>query len=200
MDRDTRMNAVMGRTAALVLAMLTLQGPPAGAAPMGAGPRAVAQLRRTALVVHDIDAALALYRDALGMQVVSDHTNRSPADAKTDAEAKSVLRLVLLRGNDDYLGQLELLYYAKPQRNPRPARTNGQRAPGDVVMLFATADVAAVFAKARAVPGVRTDGEPRSVPVHAPDGKAMTTQLYGYLYDPDGNYVEISQSTDPHAP
>jgi catechol 2,3-dioxygenase-like lactoylglutathione lyase family enzyme len=185
--------------AALGLALGALLGSAAHAAPITDAPRAVAILRRTALVVHDIDAALALYRDALGLQVVSDRTSRMPAEAKTDAEAKSVLRLVLLRGNDDYVGELELLYYAKPQRKPRPARTDDQRDPGDVVMLFSTRDLPAVFVKARAVPGVRVEREPRAVPVHAPDG-SMTSEVYGYLYDPDGNYVEISQSTDPRAP
>ena len=66
-------------------------------------------LRRTTLVVRDIDDSLAFYRDALGLEVIYDNVIRTPRDAASDAEAERASRLVFLRANDDFVGIVGLL-------------------------------------------------------------------------------------------
>ena len=67
------------------------------AAPVPESERIAVDLRRTTLVVRDIDKSLPLYRDALGMKVIYDEV------------IGGVTRLVLLRANDDFVGVLGLM-------------------------------------------------------------------------------------------
>ncbi|OYX33700.1 MAG: hypothetical protein B7Z01_08070 [Brevundimonas subvibrioides] len=89
--------------------------------------------RRTTLVVRDMEASLAFYR-AIGLVPIYDNIIRTPRDAPTDAAAERSLRLVFLRANDDYIGIIGLMEYAKPEREPRPARAEDDRIlhPGDI--------------------------------------------------------------------
>ena len=89
----------------LVLACLSVQ---AYAAPVEYTDRVDVDLRRTTLVVADIDTSLAFYRDSLGLEVIYDQMIITPRGA-TIEEAEKVRRLVFLRSNDDFVGVLGLL-------------------------------------------------------------------------------------------
>jgi catechol 2,3-dioxygenase-like lactoylglutathione lyase family enzyme len=167
------------------------------AAPVADSQRTPLDLRRTTLVVKDVDASLRLYRDALGMTVVYDHPIRMPRDAKDDAHADKASRLVLLRANDDFIGMLGLLQYTKPAREPRPAHAlDGVLHPGDIVLLFNTRDLAATFARASATPDVTIETKPNPVTYPAYSGPGVIHVMFSSLYDPDGNYVELNQLLD----
>jgi len=77
---------------------------PLAAAPVAADERIPIDLRRTTLVVRDLERSLHLYRDVLGLQPIYDHVIRTPREAPTDQEADRSLRLVFLRANDDLSG------------------------------------------------------------------------------------------------
>lgn len=95
----------MRSTVIRILALsLIFIGTMAQAAPVPEDQRMDLDLRRTTLVVHDMDASLAFYRDALGMVVTYDNMLRTPQDAKTNEEADSATHLVFLRANDDFVG------------------------------------------------------------------------------------------------
>jgi len=70
---------------------------PIVAAPVPEAQRIPVDLRRTTLVVRDIDRSLPLYRDALGLTVIYDQV------------IGGTTRLVLLRANDDFVGVLGLM-------------------------------------------------------------------------------------------
>ena len=75
------------------------------AAPVPEASRIPVDIRRTTLVVRDIDKSLPLYRDALGLNVIYDELIGGGTDA--DGKAKSpTVRLVLLRANDTFIGVL----------------------------------------------------------------------------------------------
>jgi hypothetical protein len=61
--------------------------------------------KRTTLIVNDADKSLALYKDALGLNVIYDQMINSPME---DGKIKK-RRLVLLQANDDYIGVLGIL-------------------------------------------------------------------------------------------
>ncbi len=81
-------------------------------------------LRRTTLVVRDIEKSLALYQDAIGMEVIYDNIIRRPH--KTE-EGEEEIRLVFLKANNSYYGVLGLLEYEynKTDKVSPPHKTRG---------------------------------------------------------------------------
>ena len=91
-------------------------------------------LRRQTLIVRDIDKSLALYRDAIGMEVIYDQMIVRPH--KTE-ERMQEIRLVLLKATDDFIGVLGLVDYEAGNPNhscllytsPSPRDQRGSRMP-----------------------------------------------------------------------
>ena len=162
------------------------------AAPVDEADRVPIDLRRTTLVVRDIDASLEFYRDALGMEVIYDNQLRTPRSAKSVEEAERASRLVFLRANDDYIGIIGLLQYLKPVK---PAANQGDEpfSTGSVVLVFNSSDLEAAFDKARATERVRVLGEPRRVEYPSYDGTGSIPVLVSVLTDPDGFVIELNQ-------
>lgn len=175
--------------ALLTAALLVVQAP---AAPVADDERVGLDVRRTTLVVRDIDRSLAFYRDALGMHVMYDNMIRTPRDAETDAAATRSSRLVFLRANDDYIGVIGLLEYKKPVSRPAN-QGNEPFSTGSVVLLINAHDLETTFAKARNVLGVSVLSEPRQVNYPSYDGKGTIPVMVSVLTDPDGFVVELNQ-------
>ena len=178
----------------LLLLLITLQ---ATAAPVADDERVPIDLRRTTLIVRDIDRSLPFYRDALGMEVIYDNYIRTPRDAASNEEAERASRLVFLRANDDFVGIIGLLQYLKPVR---PAHSQGDEpfSTGSIVLLFNSTDLDAAFAAAREVNGVRVLAEPRRVEYPSYDGTGVIPVMVSVLIDPDGFVIELNQLlTDP---
>lgn len=149
-------------------------------------------LRRTTLVVKDLEASLELYRDAIGMEVLYDNILRKPKDAKTDEEAESVIHLVFLRANDNFIGVLGLMEYEKPVEEP-PESMPEPFGIGGIVLMFNTDDLDGTWEKIKAVPGVRVLSEPRDTTFPSYDGKGRIPVRLSMLVDPDGHVVEYNQ-------
>ena len=168
---------------------------PAAAKPVPEAERLPMDLRRTTLVVKDMEASLKFYRDALGMKVTYDNVIRTPRSAKDDASAERSLHLVFLRANDDYVGQIGLMQYTKPVRTPRPAKTTSDLSPGDIVLVFNTKGLQAKFDKAKAM-GVKVDEAPHPTSYPSYDGKSVINVMFSAFYDPDGHYIELNEVLD----
>ena len=166
---------------------------PSMAKPVPEDQRVPLDLRRTTLVVRDMDTSLRFYRDALGMKVTYDNVIRTPREAKTDAQAERTLRLVLLRANDDFVGQIGLMQYTKPVRPPRPAKGDTTLRPGDIVLLFNTTKIAERYAQAIRSPGVRAAEAPHLTTYPSYDGKGVIRVMFSAMWDPDGHYVELNE-------
>lgn len=167
------------------------------AEPVADEERVPIDLRRTTLIVRNIDASLAFYRDALGLQVIYDNAIRSPRSAKSDEEAERASRLVFLRANDDFVGIVGLLQYTKPRR-PAPHQGDEPFSTGSIVLLFNSQDLETSFTKARDVRGVSVLAEPglRNYPSY--DGKGTIPVMVSVLTDPDGFVIELNQlKADP---
>jgi catechol 2,3-dioxygenase-like lactoylglutathione lyase family enzyme len=149
-------------------------------------------LRRTTLVVRDIENSLALYRDALGMTVEYDQTLTSPGlDSRAGGDGVNRSRLVLLRANNDYIGMLGLWQFLDQTEHDRKPADAADFTPGDIVLLFNTADLDRAFAAAAAVANVKIVGKPhlRKYPSPAGDIEAMVSMLV----DPDGHTIELNR-------
>ncbi len=162
------------------------------AAPVPEAERVDIDLRRTTLVVRDIDQSLAFYRDALGLKVIYDREIFTPRDAKNIAAAESALRLVFLQANDDYIGVIGLLQYAKPAK--QSAHQGAEPfSVGSIVLVFNTDNLESRFQAARNTLGVKVLDEPSETQYPDYQGKGMIKVKVSVLIDPDGYVVELNQ-------
>ena len=161
------------------------------AAPVADEDRVPIDLRRTTLVVRDIENSLALYRDVLGMKVIYDNRIRTPRDAESDEQAERASRLVFLRANDNFVGVLGLLQYVKPKKE-RPLVHEAFQ-PGTIVLLFNAESVEEKFQAASKVNGVNTLSEPRLTQYPSYGGGKPIDVKVSVLFDPDGFVIELNE-------
>ncbi len=167
----------------------------AAAAPVAEDQRTAIDLRRTTLVVNDVEASLAFYRDALGMRVIYDNMVNTPAGASNE-DAERVRRLVFLRANDDYVGIVGLLQYVRPEVE-KVDLTDAAFKRGTVVLVFNSDELETSFAKATTLEGVTVLSEPSLVSYPSYDGSSEIRVMVSVVQDPDGFVVELNQLQDP---
>jgi len=186
------------RVAGLALTGLLLGVVRADAAPVPDAERIAVDVRRTTLVVRDVDRSLAFYRDALGLQLVYDQVITRPPRPDDPAGQPRKMRLALLRANDDFVGVIGLLEYTSPRLDEPPieARRPGI---GDVILVINAADLDQRFERVRATPGVRVSSEPQLTEYPSPDGTGSIAVRVSVVWDPDGYFVELNQLLGPAA-
>jgi catechol 2,3-dioxygenase-like lactoylglutathione lyase family enzyme len=152
-------------------------------------------LRRTTLVVRDMENSLALYRDALGMRLTYDHVIRTPRSALSDEAAERALRLIFLQANDDFVGVLGLLHYRKPAK--QQPRSELAFEPGTSVLVFNVKDLDQRWNDVLAVPGVEVLSEPSETRYPSYDGEGVIRVRVSVIRDPVGFIIELNQLLDP---
>ena len=147
--------------------------------------------RRTTLFVHDLEASLAFYRDAIGMEVMFDNKAATSQNDQGDRESASVPRFVFLRSNDNFVGILAL-YQADASAGPpniddlEPGRT------GSIALLFNTDELDARFEKAKASPKVRVIRPPTKMDYGLNEDGSEILVFSSVLLDPDGHMIELN--------
>jgi len=151
-------------------------------------------LRRTTLIVRDIETSLKLYKDALGMEVIYDNKLQRPR--KDGKEGEQTLRLVFLKATHEYYGVLGLLeYYYGEDIEESPVRREGFTAQ-NIVLLFNSKDVKKKFETIKQIPGIEVFTAPKHVEYPGYDGKSKIKVLVSTFYDPDGFLVEFNELLD----
>ncbi len=142
-----------------------------------------------AVIVSDMDRALAFYRDLLGLTVADkkgvDTGWDDGEEQRWNAYHEKVcgipgakIKVVFLSAPDG--SQLELVEYVEPKVPPAPRRAFSE--PGSAIIPFALNDSAATVAALRAA-GVDVIADPEP---YLLDGVRSNTT---YLHDPDGNTI-----------
>lgn len=168
--------------AALVLALLVAVIPPA----RSAEPAAV--VRRTTLIVNDIDASVRFYRDVLGFEVWLENRGKVSADSlPSDAPVGAPSRFVIMKGRHPWIGMVGLLQYGAPRAAPTPSRLQ----PGDAVLMIETTDLAGIHARMLAA-GTPIHRPPRTTEVTGAGGTRWNATFL-FARDPDGHMLEINQ-------
>ncbi|GIX32250.1 MAG: hypothetical protein KatS3mg125_0206 [Lysobacterales bacterium] len=180
----------MSRSRLLSLLLALLVPASAMTAPVPEDQQIPVDFRRTTLIVRDIEASLALYRDALGMKLIYDQ------ELAPDEEGKPTARLVLLRANDDFIGWLGLYRRYRDPEVPPPSFERPLA--GQPILVFNAKDLEERFAKIRAVPGVKVVTEPEIRRYPRGDGGEIEV-LFSAIFDPDGFFVEINELHGPPA-
>lgn len=159
------------------------------AEPVPDADRIPVDIRRTTLVVRDIDASLPLYRDALGLNVIYDELIGGGVDAEGKTTPPTI-RLVLLRANDTFIGNLGLMQ--RLDREPPPRGANAKAQAGQPILVFNARDLEQRFERIRAVRGVEVESAPQRVEYPGPNDTKIPV-LFSAVFDPDGFYVEINK-------
>jgi catechol 2,3-dioxygenase-like lactoylglutathione lyase family enzyme len=178
--------------ASLALACLLSIAAPLTAAPVAEAERIPLDVRRTTLVVRDMEEALRFYRDAIGLRVVYDNKIRTPRSASSDAEAERALRLVFLQANDDYIGIIGMIEYTKP-RKPEPESQIEPFGIGSTIFVVNAENLDETFARASQVPGVTVLSEPSETNYPSYDGSGTIPVRVSVLRDMNGYIVELNQ-------
>jgi catechol 2,3-dioxygenase-like lactoylglutathione lyase family enzyme len=172
---------------ALMLSVVAMA--PASAEPVPEDQRIAVDFRRTTLVVRDIDQSLPLYRDGIGMRVVYDQLigGGTAADGK---EIAPTIRLVILRANDSFIGQLGLMQ--RLDAEPPPRRENRRALAGEAILVFNAKDLDQRWAKIASLPHVTVSTAPERREYPAPGGGVIPV-MFSAVWDADGNFIEINQ-------
>jgi catechol 2,3-dioxygenase-like lactoylglutathione lyase family enzyme len=183
---------VLSSIAAVGMSVLvTMAAPVIHAEPVAESERMPVDVRRTTLIVRDIERSLPFWRDALGLKVVYDQVIERPEDPDAPEGAKRSLRLVLMRANDTFVGAVGLLEYTSPRR-PDPGMGEDRPIIGDFIMVVNAADLDSRWAQVKAVPGVKVLSEPSRVEYPAADGGVIPVMV-SMVRDPDGYFIELNQ-------
>ncbi|MDJ0977605.1 MAG: VOC family protein [Erythrobacter sp.] len=148
-------------------------------------------VRRTTIIVRDIERSLALYRDVIGLEVNYDTTVTTSGVALPAGEPGATARLVLLNANDPWVGWIGLMEWVDPAipADDYPTRMG----PGDVVIILNTDDVEGRCEGAKSVAGVTFTAEPRLQVYPGRDGGADIRVMGCNFFDPDGILIELNQ-------
>ena len=175
---------------AIVVAALLVLSASVPAAPVPEEERGPVDVRRTTLLVRDIEQSLALYRDALGLTVIYDQELGGGVDEDGNPRPPSS-RLALLRANDTFVGVIGLFHrYTDPE--PPPSE-NRRPVAGDVIIVINATDLDERFERVRNSPGVTVHTEPELRVYPTPDGKGEIPVMFSAIFDPDGFFIEVNQ-------
>lgn len=154
-------------------------------------------LRRTTLLVADLDRSVAFY-SALGLRPYYDARRSRKRDGNVIGQADLPLagepgssRMVILIGPDTDTGMIGLLGYGKPALADARAPIEGQGV-GDVILMLTVDDIQDSFQTLSAL-GTRFHREPYRYQVRDDSGTVKSSGWRMFAYDPDDRLIEIAQ-------
>jgi catechol 2,3-dioxygenase-like lactoylglutathione lyase family enzyme len=149
-------------------------------------------IRRVTMIVRDMENSLKLYRDVMGLKVNYDAVLPMSGVALPAGEPGAKARLVLLNGNDPFIGWIGLMEWLDP-RLPDPGPYPKRMGIGGHVIVTQTADVDRRCAEAALVPGVTVTGPPRDQTYPGRNGAPPIKVRGCNFFDPDGTLIELNQ-------
>lgn len=154
-------------------------------------------LRRTSLIVSDIDESLKLYRDVLGFQVNYDAEVTMSGVALPAGEPGAKARLVLVSSNDSWVGWIGLLQWLDPElKKPEPRTRMGI---GDALLVFNTEKVDEHCDAVAKLPGVNMTAPASNTTYPGRAGGDPIVVRTCYLFDRDGYFMELNKVLDRDA-
>jgi catechol 2,3-dioxygenase-like lactoylglutathione lyase family enzyme len=149
-------------------------------------------IRRATIIVRDMENSLKLYRDVMGLRVNYDTVVTMSGVALPAGPPGAKARLVLLNGNDPYIGWIGLMQWVDPKL-PDPGLYPKRMRPGGVVIITNTDDVPGKCAAAAKVPGVTVTATPRQQIYPGRNGGPPIRVVGCNFFDPDGILIEMNQ-------
>jgi len=186
----------MMAVALLALATPTLAQTATGKAAAGVetpAERLPTDVRRLTLLVRSMENSLKLYRDVIGLKVNYDQNLTVSGVALPAGVPGNKVRLVLLNGNDPFVGWIGLMEYSDPPLEADAEYPKRLKAGGTVLIL--NTDAAARRCEmAKAVPGVTFTAEVREQRYPGRNGGPEIVVMGCNFFEPDGLLNEMNQS------
>lgn len=147
-------------------------------------------VRRTTLVVRDIERSVAFYRDTLGFTVYYRDQLELTGVVMPIAREGAKCELAIMQAQDPWIGMIGLMQVTDPAE-PDPGPYRQRLSIGDIAFVMHSDDVHAVFEKVRES-GVQLIAEPRENAVPKPGGGEIR-MITSSFFDPDGFFIEVNQ-------
>jgi len=161
-----------------------------------AGEGRAGAVKRVTVWVRDIEAALRVYRDALGLQVIEDKALAGTGIARMVGLSQAALRMVHLAAPGTDYGWVGL--YAVTDTQPTALAElptpDGFPRYGQATVVLTVQGMPEIVARLRATPGVRFVTEPTEYHKTTP-GDVTPPGLYREVifFDPDGIPVSLME-------
>ena len=149
-------------------------------------------IRRATIIVRDIETSLKLYRDVMGLKVNYDTVVQTSGVALPAGTPGAKARLVLLNGNDPFIGWIGLMEWIDPKL-PDPGPYATRMGIGSHVIITQTDDVDKRCAMAAKVPGVTMTSPARDQTYPGRNGAPPIKVRGCNFFDPDGTLIEMNQ-------
>ena len=147
-------------------------------------------VKRTTLIVRDLECSIAFYRDVLGLTVWYDDEIVLSGTGLAAGAAGDRTRLVIMKAKDPVVGMIGLLQFTVPTL-PAPAGERTRLGIGDVVFVLQTDDLAGVHRRL-VESGARIFAAPHEFRVRGADGAELCMTSLS-CWDPDGYFYEINE-------
>ena len=150
-------------------------------------------IRRTTVFVRDMEAALALWQGVLGLQINYDAEMNVSGPAFTQNGPPRPIRLVLLNGDDPWIGWIGLIQYTDAPTEPETPLPE-YLGPGSHVFVLNVDDADKRCAMAEALPGIRMMAPVKVATYPGRNGGPPISVKGCQFFDADGAYLELNQT------
>ena len=148
-------------------------------------------IKRTTLIVRDVQKSVEWYEQVLGMTTYFDtEVVLSEGTSMAAGKAGDRTHLVIMKCEDPVIGMIGLLQWVDPPL-PAPAEIPTSVGYGNPIFVVASDDSRAAYESARAL-GTHVHAEPHEWSIKGHDGR-MKYFLSVSLFDPDGHFYECNQ-------
>lgn len=147
-------------------------------------------VKRTTLIVRDIETSVRWYQDVMGMTVWMDTEVELSGTGLAAGKAGDRTRLVILQCEDPVIGMIGLLQWIDPPL-PAPDDIPTSVTYGNPTFVVDAEDAKASYEAAQRL-GTHVHSAPHEWSIRGQDGR-MKHFLSVSLFDPDGYFFECNQ-------
>ena len=151
---------------------------------------ATTTVKRTTLIVRNIEASSKWYEEILDMSLYYDDTITLSGQGLAAGKKGDVTHLKIYKCSDPVIGMIGLLQWLDPEL-PAPEEIPTEVDYGNPTFVVDTDNVDEVYKKALAL-GTHIHSEPHEWSVRGADGN-MINFITLSVFDPDGYFYEINQ-------
>ena len=149
--------------------------------------------RRVTMMVNQIEPALTIYRDILGMDAYYDEEIVVSGKGLPSGAPDSQARLVILKCNDPYVGMLGIMQYIDPPLpDPGPRPLPNRVRVGEVVFVIHNDNVEVVYEKLKVIQGIEMVAAPHVKEFPKDNGSVIRVMGISF-FDPNGYFIELNQ-------
>lgn len=153
-------------------------------------------VKRTTLIVRDMEASKRWYEQVLGMKVWMDRDFVLSGQGLAAGKAGDRTRLVIMQAEHPKIGMIGLLQWLEP---PWPAPPPATEVTYGAPIFVVESDDAALVAKRAAELGGRVFSPPREWSTRGAEGE-LRHFIGTSVFDPDGHFLECNQVIRIDAP